>query len=310
MFGQLLLAFREALEAALVIAIIFAYLKRTKKTSLLCYVWRGVFLAAVASLVFGTLIWFLYEGLAESSKTLFEGITAFLAVFALSLMIYWMATKGKELKIKVERRMETILTRGATLALTSFSFFIVFREGFETVLFLTPFLLVDVTGTLVGAVLGILASVTLAYTTFAVGMRINIRKLFYFTSLLLVLLAGGLAGYGVHELSEYSKENGIKLGWLGEPAYDLNISGNNPLHHKGVIGSIFAVVFGYTVKAEWARVIVHAAYLIIVLPLVIQVYKKKDEGKTFKKAITIKKAEKVSYKFKSKCSKNEYKKSQ
>lgn len=97
MFGQLLLAFREALEAGLVIAIILAYLKRTKKTSLLRYVWHGVYLAVAASLVFGAFIWFLYGSLAESGKALFEGIAAFLAVFVLSSMIYWMATKGERI---------------------------------------------------------------------------------------------------------------------------------------------------------------------------------------------------------------------
>ncbi len=67
---------------------------------------------------------------------------------------------------------------------------------------------------------------------------------------------------------------GIELGWLGEPAYILDIPRESLFHHKGVVGSIFAVMFGYTVNAEWARVIVHLAYLIIMLPLVIYVYRK------------------------------------
>jgi len=62
-----------------------------------------------------------------------------------------------------------------------------------------------------------------------------------------------------------------------QSAYVLNIPKDSPLHHKGVIGSIFAVMFGYTVKAEGARVIVHFAYLAITLPLVILVYARKAE---------------------------------
>jgi high-affinity iron transporter len=270
------LAFREALEAALITAIILAYLARTKRNPLTRYAWYGVYLSVAASLIFGILIWFIYGGLTGPAKALFEGVTALFAVAVLSSMIYWMATKGKELKVEVEKRLEAIVTRGATLALTSFSFIVVFREGLETVLFLTPFLLKDVVGTLAGAFLGIATSLAFAYAIFVVGMKINIRKFFYFTSILLVLLAGGLASYGVHELIEYSEETGTELGWLGEPAYVLNIPKDSPLHHKGVIGSVLAVMFGYTVKAEWARVMVHFAYLAITLPLVVSVYRKQS----------------------------------
>ncbi len=273
MIGQFLLAFREALEATLIAAIILAYLKRSKRYPLTKYVWYGVCIAVVASVVFGVLIWYLYGSLVGPIKALFEGVAALFAVSVLSSMIYWMVTKGKEIKMEVEKRMKAMVTQGATLALTSFSFVVVFREGLETVLFLTPFLADDVVGTLVGASLGIMASIALAYAIFVVGMKISIREFFHFTSILLVLLAGGLAGYGVHELAEYSEEVGIELGWLGEPAYILDIPRESLFHHKGVIGSIFAVMFGYTVNAEWARVIVHSAYLIIMLPLVIYVYR-------------------------------------
>ena len=66
----------------------------------------------------------------------------------------------------------------------------------------------------------------------------------------------------------------MQLGWLGDYAYVLNIPKDSILHHKGAVGSIFAVMLGYTVKAEWARVIVHIAYLAVALPLVIRVYRK------------------------------------
>lgn len=274
MIGQFLLAFRETLEAALITTLILAYLKRTGKSPLSRYVWYGVSLAMAASIVFGASIWFVYGGLTGQTKALFEGVAALFAVIVLSSMIYWMATKGKKLKIEVERRVEAYVTSGATLTLISFSFIAVFREGLETVLFLTPFLIVDVLATLAGTLLGIGFSLALAYVIFVVGMRINIRKFFYFTSILLVLLAGGLAGYGVHELLEYFEEAGVALGWLSEPAYILDIPVESPLHHKGVIGSILAVMFGYTVKAEWARVIIHLSYLAITLPLVVLVYRK------------------------------------
>lgn len=137
MIGQFLLAFREALEAALITAIILAYLKRTKKNPLSKYVRYGACGAIATSVVIGVFVWFLYGSLTEPTKALFEGVAALFAVFVLSFMIYWMATKGKELKVELERRVKDITTRGATLALASFSFIVIFREGLETVLFLT-----------------------------------------------------------------------------------------------------------------------------------------------------------------------------
>jgi high-affinity iron transporter len=120
---------------------------------------------------------------------------------------------------------------------------------------------------------GTLTSLALAYVIFFVGMKINIRRFFYFTSILLVLLARGLTGYGVHEIIEYMDGDALSL--LGQKAYVLNIASDSPLHHKGLIGSVFAVMFGYTVSAEWARIIIHLAYITTALPLVMWVYRKK-----------------------------------
>jgi high-affinity iron transporter len=271
--GQYLIAFREVLEAALITSIVLAYLARTGRRGLSRHVWYGVLIATAASVVLGAVVWTVYGELSEVSEQLFEGVAALIAVAVLSTMIYWMATKGKELKAEVEKRVESLTTRGAVLGLVSFAFVAVFREGLETVLFLTPFLVQDSVGTVGGLLLGIVTALALAYAIFFAGMKINIRRFFYFTSILLVLLAGGLAGYGMHELIEYTGSSG--WGLLGQPAYNLGIASDNPLHHKGIIGSIFAVMFGYTVSAEWARLIVHIAYLIIALPLVLYVYRKK-----------------------------------
>jgi high-affinity iron transporter len=270
MIGQYLITFREAFEAALIIIIVLAYLKRTNKVHYSKYIWLGVIIALSVSLVLGILIWLLYGGISDSAKKLFEGLAALIAVIVLTTMILWMATKGKKIKGEVENRLDSITSGGIVLGLVLFSFIAVFREGLETVLFLTPFLVEDASATVLGAILGIITSLTISYLIFAFGMKINLRRFFYLTSILLVLLAAGLIGYGVHELIEYG--GGAQLGWFGEYAYNINIPSDHILHHKGAIGSIFAVMFGYTVKAEWGRVIIHLAYLSIFLPLVLWFY--------------------------------------
>ena len=274
MIGQYLITFREAFEAALIAAIIFSYLIRTGRHGLTRFVWYGVYLAIAVSVGLGAFISFVYGILPKSFQLLFEATAAFIAVIVLSSMIYWMAVKGRHIKKEMEQRIEAITTKGTIIGLVSISFIVVFREGLETVLFLTPFFLNDPAATLAGVVAGITSALFLSYGIFMAGMKINLRKFFYYTSLLLIFLAGGLAGYGVHELIEYYGQAGYNAGWLAEPAYVLNIPKENPLHHKNVIGSIFAVLFGYTVSAEWARVIVHLSYIAIALPFTVWIYKR------------------------------------
>jgi high-affinity iron transporter len=275
--GQYLIAFREALETALIAAIILSYLKRSGRAFLTRYIWVGIILAATFSITFGTLVWFTYSILSETFKLLFEALTAFVAVFVLSSMIYWMAVRGRYIREEMEKRVKVAASLSTIVSLISLSFIVAFREGFEMVLFITPFLLTETLTTLLGAFFGILTAVLLAYGIFVLGMKINMQRFFYFTSIMLILLAGGLAGYGTHELLEYYEQIGFNVSWLAEPAYTLNIPVDSPFHHKGLIGSVLAVMFGYTVSAEWARIIVHFSYLAIALPLVIWIYRKIDK---------------------------------
>ncbi|MCO6040696.1 FTR1 family iron permease [Thermococcus alcaliphilus] len=269
MIGQFLITFREVLEAAIIVAIIIAYLKRTGREKQIKDVWTGVGLSALASVVLGAAILALYGGLEE--KELFEGVASYLAVIVLTSMIYWMATKGRNIKAEIESKVSRAIN---PFALIGFTFIVVFREGLETVLFLTPFATQDLGGTLVGLMGGVISALVLAYLIYGVGMRINLRTFFYYSSILLVFVAAGLAGYGTHELIEWGEEEGMSLGFIEEPAYNLGISEDSIFHHKGAIGSIFAVLFGYSVKMEWGRVIVQFGYLIVALYLVLRAYGK------------------------------------
>lgn len=274
--AQYLLTFREVLEASLLTAIILSYLVMTGRTGMKRYAWYGVLVALAVSLVFGIAIWFLYGSLSAANKVLFEGVAALIAVAVLTSMILWMALQARNVKSRVQGRVEAAATQGAILGVAVVTFVLVFREGLETVLFLTPFMVMDVSGTILGVALGVGAGLALAYAVFRFGVRLNLRRFFFFTSILLILLAGGLFGYAIHELLEFAAIQGTATGWWGQAAYTLPIASDSLLHHKGAIGSVFAVLFGYSVQPEWARLIAHVAYLATILPLVIFVYARPD----------------------------------
>lgn len=200
MIGQFLITFREALEAAIIVAIIIAYLKRTGRERQIKDVWAGAGLSALASIVLGAAILKLYGGLDE--KELFEGLASYLAVIVLTSIIYWMATKGANIKEEIESKVSQAIN---PLALTAFTFILVFREGLETVLFLTPFATQDLSGTLLGLILGLASALGLAYLIYGIGMKIDLRTFFYYSSILLIFVAAGLLGYGTHELIEFAE---------------------------------------------------------------------------------------------------------
>ncbi|WP_297071006.1 FTR1 family protein [Thermococcus sp.] len=279
--GAFLITFREALEAAIIVAIIIAYLRRTGRENQIRDVWLGTGLSVGLSVLLGIGILRLYGGLGE--KELFEGIASYLAVIVLTSMIYWMATKGKDIKAEIENKVSASI---APLALIGFTFIVVFREGLETVLFLTPFMTRDLGGALLGLVAGLAGALVLAYLIYGVGMRINLRKFFYFSSIFLVFVAAGLAGYGTHELIEWAEEDGYSLGFLANTAYDLGIPSESIWHHNGAIGSVFAVLFGYSVSMEWGRAIVQFSYLLTSLYLVLRAYGRgvypREEGDTLR----------------------------
>ncbi|WP_297518051.1 FTR1 family protein [Thermococcus sp.] len=282
--GAFLITFREALEAAIIVAIIIAYLRRTNRAKQIKDVWIGTALSVGVSVLLGIGVLKFYGGLEETE--LFEGVASYLAVIVLTSMIYWMATKGKDIKAEIESKVSRSI---APLALIGFTFIVVFREGLETVLFLTPFMTQNLSGTLLGLFAGLAGALVLAYLIYGVGMRIDLRKFFYFSSILLVFVAAGLAGYGTHELIEWAEEEGYSPGFLAGTAYDLGIPSESVWHHKGAIGSVFAVLFGYSVSMEWGRVLVQFGYLITALYLVLRAYGKgptlNREKKTTKSAV-------------------------
>ncbi|MHA1917902.1 MAG: FTR1 family iron permease [Candidatus Ranarchaeia archaeon] len=275
MIPQFLITFREGLEGAILIAILLGYLLKTERPHLTRFVWYGVFGAIVTSFMLSFFIIILYDGLTGPMKPLFEGITALFAVIVLTFMINWIAVQGPSLKQTLEQKTELIVQQGTIGSLVSFAFIAIFREGVETVLFLTPYALQDIFGTILGSFFGLLGAIIIAYSFVVVGKTMDLRRFFYYSGILLVFLAGGLLGYGIHELVEFTNVIGFNLGWIAQSAFTLPFSSEHIFHHKGLIGGIFATLFGYTVNPEWIRIIGQGLYLLIVPPLVINAYRKR-----------------------------------
>src|SRR5207237_810198 len=114
-----------------------------------------------------------------------------------------MRHQARTVKRELEEQVEHALATGSAFALALVAFFGVLREGVETALFL--FGTVQGSNKLVagtGAVIGLAGAVMLGYLFYRGAARLNLRKFFTVTSVLLLVFAGWLLAQGLHALAQ------------------------------------------------------------------------------------------------------------
>ena len=274
---SLLITFREALEAALIVAIMVTYLKKVGKSELARYAYLGSLAAVVISLVLGVGIQMVYGGMNKVTAEFFEGVTSLTAVAVLTYMIFWMTKHSKNIRGELEEKLDIAVSQGELYSIVSLAFVAVFREGLETVLFLTTTFVQDAAGTILGVIAGTAIVLVLAVLLMEGTYQLDIKKFFGYTSILLIVFSAGLAGYGVHELIEAGENLGYDFGVMGQKPYDLNPpvnpDGTYPmLHEKGGVGSIMKALVGYDGNPEWLRIIVYLGYWAIIGTYVFRAY--------------------------------------
>ncbi len=257
MLTSALIAFREGLEAALIVGIVIGYLVRTGQGRQARVAWAGVAAAVAASglLALGlTLVGAELEGRAEQ---LFEGSMMLLAVVVLTSMIFWMRTQARGLKSALERELRLAATSGQGLALFGVAFVAVFREGVETALFLTASAFAgDGARTWLGAAVGLAGAALLGWLLYASTLRLNLRLFFEVTSVLLLFFAAGLAGHAVHEF----QEAGL-LPMTIEQVWNLNPI----LDERSTLGEVLKSLFGYNGNPSLLEVVTYVGYWLAAL---------------------------------------------
>ncbi len=266
MIPSFIITFRETLEAALVVGIILSYLVRIEQTKYNNVVYVGVISGIVASIIGALLFTSIAGGFTGRAEEIFEGITMLFGALLLTTMILWMM-KQKHIAMELEHRVATELTQAHKFGLFSLVFIAVLREGIETVIFLGASRFASTNNTVIGALAGITAVIFLGYTMFIESMKINIKKFFNITSILLILFAAGLVAHGVRELQESTI-----IPTIIEQVWDINPPINPGdsyplLHEKGYIGSILKGLFGYNGNPSLIEVLSYLVYLALVFVL-------------------------------------------
>ena len=266
---------REGFEAALVVGIVMACLKKAGQTRLYRWVYLGILGGIIASVAVGLLLNGVVSGVETMGgvyspvvKQLLEGIFSLVAIAMLSWMLLWMTKQAKSLKGEVEGAISSALNEdNAGKAVFILIFIAVVREGFETVLFILAKFQQDWALPAVGAVAGLTLAAIMGVALFALGVRINIRLFFQVMGIFLLLIVGGLVigtlkhfDAALALMSQLSTQNWC---WsnqsciLGTQVWD----GSNLLPDKQFPGIVLKALLGYRQTLYLGQIVAYISFL-------------------------------------------------
>jgi len=281
MLPSYLLSLREGLEAALIIGIVLGALRKIRRTDLAPALWLGTLIAVGVSILAAVLLTLFGLNLEGNAEKIYEGFTMLIAAGILTWMIFWMSGQARHLKGELEDGVNKAAAGYATgkRAIFWLAFVAVVREGVELALFITAAFFVgnnenvglNTIQTLAGVVLGLGTSILLGWSLLATTVRLDLRRFFQVTGLLLILFAAGLVAHGVHEFNEIS--------WIPsivEHVWDVNAF----VDETSIMGELLKTLFGYNGNPSLTEMIGYFGYLITVTFLFTRSTAVKREAKT------------------------------
>ena len=198
--------FREGLESALIIGAILTYLEASRNSQYKKHVYLGILISIIASII----TWFVAQFVIDitgASKELIEAIAGISAVIVLFWVSFWILNKVETKKwIEfVKAKVWQATTTGSVMVFTMLSFFTVYREGFETVLFyqaMFSFAENMEIFVLLGLVLGLAVIISIVFVIRKLGKKLPLRVLFGLTMGIGAYMSIAFIGNAVREFQE------------------------------------------------------------------------------------------------------------
>ena len=255
MLATALIVFRESLEAGLIVGIVLASTRgvpgRGRWTA------AGVAAGVAGSLVVAAFASQLAELFEGTGQELFNATVLLMAVAMLTWHNLWMAAHGRAL-VEETRRLGAAVAAGRRplVALSVVCGVSVLREGSETVLFLTGVASAGsttMTEMLAGGAAGLAIAVAVAALLYLGLLSVPVRRLFAVTSLLVTLLAAGLASQAVAFLQQAGY-----LALLTATIWDTS----RVLPEGSLAGRLLHALVGYTDRPTGAQLVAYVAVVV------------------------------------------------
>ncbi len=198
---------REGLEAFLVIVTILGIIRSLKLPNAAVWVHSGW----VAAIVVGFLLWLAADKLFTFTGAQREVMEGAIAIFAVGVLLYvgfWMHSKSEAGKWQayVKSKIQVLARKENMLGLAFLSFLVVFREAFESVLFLSALNMEVGEDHQFSFVMGIVVAFSMLLVISVLLLRyskkIPITQLFKYSAMIISFLAVVLIGKGVHSIQE------------------------------------------------------------------------------------------------------------
>lgn len=210
--GAFVIVLREAFEACLIVGLIMAVLAKTGGSPThRRSVWVGVGTAVAVSSLVGAALFALVGELHGRAEGAFEGVAMLLACVVLTWMVFWMRAQARTIGGHLRARVGEAMIAGGGLALAAVAFVGVAREGLETALFVFVSSKDEgVLPTVVGGGLGLVAAVAAGIAFYRGALRLDLRKFFLVTGLLVIGLGAYLLHGGLHGLGEATRAHALE----------------------------------------------------------------------------------------------------
>ena len=260
MLATLLVVFREVIEAGLIIGIVLASTEDVPNRGM--WIGYGVGAGIVGASIVAAFTGQIAASFAGAGQELFNASVLLLAVAMLTWHNVWMASHGRI--IAQEMRQVGAAVAGGQKPLVALSVacgLAVLREGSEIVLFLYGIATsagTSTAGMFVGGMLGLGAGVVVSTLTYLGLLTIPPRHIFSVTSILITLLAAGLAAQAV----AYLQQAGY-LEVLIWPIWDTS----SYLPESSAIGGLIHTLIGYMDRPNGAQLIAYLLTIAIMIAL-------------------------------------------
>ena len=198
------IVFREGLESVLILGAILTYLEASRNNQFKKYVYYGIVAAFVATAVTWIIASYIIE-ISGANRELIEAIAALSATAVLFYVSFWVLNKIEHKKWMefVKAKVWQATTTGSVMVFVMLSFFTVYREGFETVLFyqaMSGFAKYMEVYVVLGFILGMISLLGLYYVMRKLGRKLPLRALFGLTMGVGAYLSIAFLGNAVREL--------------------------------------------------------------------------------------------------------------